>query len=263
MQARIWTIIGLCAFGVSGCEFMPGTQAYEVAQAKRSVAELLLDPASAKFRNVSVRNGHVCGEINGQNRMGAFVGFSQFVVSLDGSEPVIDPEFDYGDLVDAEASCRSLAGNEYASYSTQLSVCERAVEKRAEANLQARFEELWQKHCSFGNRSAVYRPPLGDSGTPSKLQADETTPDATEESDASGDDWYDGEDGDAGTSPVVDEYGNPIAAPPTSESGDQASQRPDSGLNQRWLDGVLGRSSQPERPPAQQGPPATEPPDPD
>lgn len=263
MQARIWTIIGLCAFGVSGCEFMPGTQAYKVALAKRSVAELLLDPASAEFRNLSVRNGHVCGEINGRNRMGAFVGFSRFLVSLDGSEPAIDPELDYGDLVDAEASCRSLAGNEYASYSTQLSACERAVEKRAEANLQARFDELWQKHCSFGNRSAVYRPPLGESGTPSKLPADETTPDATEESDASGDDWLGGEDSDAGTGPVVGEHDNPIAAPPTSESGDQALQRPDSGLDQRWLGGVLGGRTEPERSPAQQGPSATDAPDPD
>lgn len=262
MRASVRTTVCLLALVAAGCEFMPGSKAYQVAQAKRRVAELLLDPASAEFRNVSVRGEYLCGELNGRNRMGAFVGFSRFVVRLDGNEPLIEPEFDYSDLFSAEESCRSLAGNEYASYSTQLAACERAVEKRAEADLQARFDERWQKHCSLGTRSAMYRPPLGDVATPSDPGNANFTSSSTDESEASEEDRHGEDYSEPSTTPVVDENGNPVGPPPDSEAVDQSSQRPDSGLSQQWLDNVLGGARQPQRPPVQEAPPATpQPPD--
>src|SRR5688500_5459616 len=101
---RCKAIIAACALGfaLASCEFMPGTGASRVAQAKRAVAKLLIDPDSAQFRNVTTRNGYVCGELNSKNRMGAFVGFTRFLVKLDGDDPLIDPEFDYADLISAE-----------------------------------------------------------------------------------------------------------------------------------------------------------------
>ncbi len=53
LQHRL--IVCALIFTLAGCDLIPGTEAYRVAQAKRTVAELLLDPASAEFRNVSAR----------------------------------------------------------------------------------------------------------------------------------------------------------------------------------------------------------------
>jgi hypothetical protein len=37
------------------------------------------DPDSAKFREVSEKNGVICGQINGKNAAGAYSGFVPFV----------------------------------------------------------------------------------------------------------------------------------------------------------------------------------------
>lgn len=58
-------------------------------QAKQALAGGLKDPASAQFRNVrlvSYNNGAVvCGEVNGKNSYGGYVGFKPFVASPAGS----------------------------------------------------------------------------------------------------------------------------------------------------------------------------------
>ena len=73
------------------------------SKAKDAVAKALLDPTSAEFRNIAVRNEHVCGEVNAKNSMGAYVGFRRFVVSASDWSAQIDPQFDYSDLFEAEA----------------------------------------------------------------------------------------------------------------------------------------------------------------
>ena len=59
----------------------------EVAQIKAAIAYDLLDPDSAKFRNmraveITKANGakivRVCGEVNGTNSMGGYAGFEWF-----------------------------------------------------------------------------------------------------------------------------------------------------------------------------------------
>ena len=59
----------------------------EVAQIKAAIAYDLLDPDSAKFRNIRAveiikANGakivRVCGEVNGTNSMGGYAGFEWF-----------------------------------------------------------------------------------------------------------------------------------------------------------------------------------------
>ncbi|MBX7497235.1 hypothetical protein K3172_15350 [Qipengyuania sp. 6B39] len=55
--------------------------------AQDAVAYNLLDPDSAKFREVRTTDtGAVCGQINGKNRMGAYVGFKNFVAVKIGDE---------------------------------------------------------------------------------------------------------------------------------------------------------------------------------
>ena len=58
-----------------------------------AVRNSLIDPDSAKFRNVVVRDrGVVCGEMNAKNKMGGYTGYTKFVymgrsVHLQNSEP--------------------------------------------------------------------------------------------------------------------------------------------------------------------------------
>lgn len=55
-------------------------------EAKKSVANLLKDPGAAQFRNVEVRRylsgTVVCGEVNGKNSYGAYIGYRRFVASV-------------------------------------------------------------------------------------------------------------------------------------------------------------------------------------
>ena len=80
---------------------------------------------------------------------------------------------------------------------------------------------------------------------------------------------------DTNTAPLVDENGFPIAPPGGYPPGTEQQyppgtvppgpqpQQPQGGLNQQWLDNVLGNSRQPQRPPQQQQiPPATNQPQP-
>lgn len=55
-----------------------------IGHAKSLAAADLIDPSSAQFRNVRTSkylDNVVCGEINGKNRLGAYTGFTEFVVS--------------------------------------------------------------------------------------------------------------------------------------------------------------------------------------
>lgn len=55
--------------------------------AQDAVAYNLIDPDSAKFREVRTTDvGAVCGQVNGKNRMGAYVGFKDFVAFENGGE---------------------------------------------------------------------------------------------------------------------------------------------------------------------------------
>lgn len=48
--------------------------------ARRAFDEQLLDHTSARFRDVHGDAGAICGFVNAKNRMGAFTGWTQFVV---------------------------------------------------------------------------------------------------------------------------------------------------------------------------------------
>ena len=64
----------------------PEAEERYIDAAKEAAVRDLVDPESAQFRDIEVvayNNGYVvCGEINGKNRMGGYVGFRPFVAGL-------------------------------------------------------------------------------------------------------------------------------------------------------------------------------------
>jgi hypothetical protein len=55
------------------------------ARVRTAMEEYLFDPFSARFRSLRRgRGGAVCGEYNAKNRLGAYVGFKDFVLGRDG-----------------------------------------------------------------------------------------------------------------------------------------------------------------------------------
>lgn len=100
-------MIGLtAALGLSGCS------GGEEDAAKKLVADQLRDPASAQFREVKVvkqQDGSeaVCGEVNGKNAYGGYVGFQGFVVH--GSEVHMrNDDLNMRDVAEIEASTRAI-----------------------------------------------------------------------------------------------------------------------------------------------------------
>ena len=52
-------------------------------RAKKTIADSLKDPGSAQFRNIRETSpGILCGEVNGKNAMGGYVGFQRFEWTL-------------------------------------------------------------------------------------------------------------------------------------------------------------------------------------
>lgn len=98
------------AHGRSVSQFLAGggTNDQAIAKAQQAVAGSLKDPDSAKFRNVAVKDFGslkvVCGEVNGKNSYGGYVGFKRFVSGINsgtiestGSRyPDIDMAANYG-----------------------------------------------------------------------------------------------------------------------------------------------------------------------
>tara|TARA_R110002049_G_scaffold275802_1_gene453939 strand:+ start:1126 stop:1452 length:327 start_codon:yes stop_codon:yes gene_type:complete len=57
-----------------------GSEQGAVSKAKEEISYHMIDPSSVQFRNlVSYSGGVVCGEFNAKNRMGAYVGYQEFI----------------------------------------------------------------------------------------------------------------------------------------------------------------------------------------
>ena len=75
--------------------------------ARAALQDVLLDPGSAKFSNVTSDNGssieYICGEVNGKNRFGAYAGNTRFYIlqlhlggDTDASGKLASPHLDDG-----------------------------------------------------------------------------------------------------------------------------------------------------------------------
>lgn len=72
-----------------------------VSEAKEAVADTLPNPKGARFRRLFLAEYGdskvtLCGEINGKNRMGSYMGYRRFLVE-DTLDSLIDPEATPGD----------------------------------------------------------------------------------------------------------------------------------------------------------------------
>ena len=152
-------------FSCAGCNALLGTSE---EKAKRAVTEQLIDPTSAQFRNVHSLGESVCGEVNGKNKMGAYVGFRRFVVSTSTYDAQIDSEFDDADLMSARDLCTQASSNEYSSSATTMSICERVTELELAKLEQAVFDRASAKDCGPAAAKQVYRPPLNEAAGPSE-----------------------------------------------------------------------------------------------
>lgn len=90
----------LAVAGLAGCQWVPGTDDHTIAKAEDLVAGQMFDPTAATFRAVRIGSGEpsgladplVCGEANGKNRLGAFVGFHRFIASPGEGQAMFEPE---------------------------------------------------------------------------------------------------------------------------------------------------------------------------
>lgn len=86
----------------------------ELDRAKRLLVQGFKDPESAKYRNIrTYRTGMgddvVCGEVNGKNSFGAYVGYKPFYIRLTGAQIRVT-HVDDGDLPFAKVACDKAAG---------------------------------------------------------------------------------------------------------------------------------------------------------
>lgn len=85
----------------------------QVDRAKRQLVRNFKDPDSAKYRNIrTYRTGMgdeiVCGEVNGKNSFGAYVGYKPFYIRVD--DGLVRASFvDDGDLPFARTACNKAA----------------------------------------------------------------------------------------------------------------------------------------------------------
>jgi hypothetical protein len=216
-----------------GCEFIPGTAEYQEAKARSAVAQTLIDPSSAQFRNVTAREGAVCGEINGKNRMGAYAGFVRFYVETSSWTAVLDPQFDPQNLLSAMRLCSSLTGYDSTS-------CARQAEEEAKQALQRAFNSFWLAHCTTSHQPASqlpFDPTGGDTGFENEAEAPQVTNGQESNLQADSDIWY----APPNDQPLVDADGNPIDTDDNRSA--PVAPRDADAIDQNWLDRAIGRTA--------------------
>jgi len=67
------------------------------------------DPAAAQFRNLKQNYEALCGEVNGKNKFGAYVGFKRFYSGRSGAR--MEPDVEEG-LEPGSLEARAAASNE-------------------------------------------------------------------------------------------------------------------------------------------------------
>ncbi len=93
MKRREGLVVFITAAAVVAAVF--GWLRYPIWRAQKMVADQMLDPGSATFREVRVVKGAVCGFVNAKNRYGAYVGYTMFAVEDTGAiliQPTTSPD---------------------------------------------------------------------------------------------------------------------------------------------------------------------------
>ncbi len=150
---------------IAGCDRIPGTDANRIAKGEQVAAALLIDPSSAQFRKTFLRPGPkakdekaegprwvVCGEINGKNRNGAYVGFSRFMADPDSDDAMLEPVTDTTEEDAQRAMDQCTRGAKGPIYSEadrdfRLMQCQRARDLVNERASVAEFNGTYDAVC--------------------------------------------------------------------------------------------------------------------
>lgn len=109
------------------------------SRASKAMESYLFDPYSVKFRSLRAgRGGAICGQYNAKNRLGAYVGFRDFVIGKDGKSIY---------------ASRNSDGVETELYTSFADAYVNACATKAEANLHA---ALTAPYPNSSNDSADY-----------------------------------------------------------------------------------------------------------
>lgn len=95
MKRRWWFVGSVLVAAATGGGFYAWKQ-WPTWRVERAVADAMIDPTSVLFRGVSVVDGIACGQVNSKNRMGAYVGYTDFAIDASG-ELLIAPTDSFND----------------------------------------------------------------------------------------------------------------------------------------------------------------------
>ena len=85
---------------LAGCDLLAKVVYPQIGQGEQLAAADLKDPNATQFRRVGYHPGFgrgagsVCGELNGKNSYGGYIGFKRFVVDLNKRAAALEPETD-------------------------------------------------------------------------------------------------------------------------------------------------------------------------
>ena len=162
---------------IAGCDRIPGTEANRIAKGEKVAADQLLDPSSAQFRKTVLHPGPkaadekaegprwiVCGEINGKNRNGAYVGFTRFLADPDGTEAYLEPNTATTQEEADRAGQRCQRGAKGPIYSEtdreiRMMQCEEASRLYGERAAADEFNMTWEAMCLADGRAQPATPP--------------------------------------------------------------------------------------------------------
>lgn len=139
---------------LAGCQYIPGTDAKDVADAQTRVADQLSDPPAARFRNVVAHEKVICGEVNGKNGFGAYAGFERFSVDRQSGSIKITSSNDSHPVVSLECLTAEerLEAKRIAKSEADADLLADNLEAQAD-NLEAQADELERLADETNNRN--------------------------------------------------------------------------------------------------------------
>lgn len=145
------------AVATCGCDRVPGTDAALERRSRAILTDALFDADSAKFqkmKTVSLKDKDrtsnlICGEVNAKNKLGAYAGFTRFIVSQNEAGWMVDPRFAASDaeIQEAMSVCsRDQARNDDPRFTS--TACERSEQLIEQSAQQAGFNAVWDSSCA-------------------------------------------------------------------------------------------------------------------
>jgi hypothetical protein len=166
MRAPLITAVCLLVGGIiaAGYDRIPGFAPYDLRVGKALLLDTMYDAESARLRHVkrhaavlkdSPSPVSICGEVNGKNHMGAYVGFQRFVVELKDKSVEIDPlvKTTQADIEKKLKQCHAYAA---AGYGELMEQCYDEEQESNEGQLkQVLFEARWIVDCALPEKRGI------------------------------------------------------------------------------------------------------------